>query len=86
MPQVLSLFISVYPYPWGYGAWRRGCLLWPGRNSGVLVSVCILAQNIMTKKKFGRKRFIQLILSHCCSSPKEVKTGTQTEQELGGKN
>jgi hypothetical protein len=37
----------------------------------------------MTKKHLGRKGFIQLTLPHCCSSPKEVKTGTQTGQEAG---
>jgi hypothetical protein len=35
----------------------------------------------MTKKHLGRKEFIQLTLPHCCSSPKEVRTGTQTGQE-----
>jgi hypothetical protein len=37
----------------------------------------------MTKKHLGRKGFIQLTLPHCCSSPKEVRTGTQTDQEAG---
>jgi hypothetical protein len=32
--------------------------------------------NIMTKE-LGRKGFIQLTLPYCCSSPKEVRTGTQ---------
>jgi hypothetical protein len=31
----------------------------------------------------GRKEFIQLTLPHCCSSPKEVRTGTQAGQEAG---
>jgi hypothetical protein len=31
----------------------------------------------------GRKGFIQLTLSHCCSSPKEVGIGTQAGQEAG---
>jgi hypothetical protein len=35
----------------------------------------------MTRKQLGRKGFIQLILSHCCSSLKEVRTGTQASQE-----
>ena len=39
--------------------------------------------NIMTKKHLGRKGFIQLTLPHCCSSPKEVRTGTQAGQEAG---
>jgi len=31
----------------------------------------------------GRKGFIQLTLPHCCSSPKEVRFGTQAGQEAG---
>jgi hypothetical protein len=34
----------------------------------------------MTKKQLGRKGFIQLTLPCCCSSLKEVRTGTQTGQ------
>jgi len=49
----------------------------------VLVRVSIPAQSIMTKKQLGRKGFIQLTLPHCCSSPKEVRTGTQAGQETG---
>jgi hypothetical protein len=30
-----------------------------------------------------RKGFIQLTLPCCCSSPKEVRTGTQPRQEAG---
>jgi hypothetical protein len=37
--------------------------------------------NIMTKSKLGRKGFIWLTLPYCCSSPKEVRTGTQAGQE-----
>jgi len=29
----------------------------------------------------GRKGFIHLTFPHCCSSPKEVGTGTHTDQE-----
>jgi hypothetical protein len=36
------------------------------------------------QQTMGRKKFIRL--THCCSSPKEVKTGTQAEQEAGGKS
>jgi hypothetical protein len=39
--------------------------------------------NIMTKKQVEKKGFIQLILTHCCSAPKEVRTGTQAGQEAG---
>ena len=35
----------------------------------------------MIKKQVGRKEFIQLMLPHHSSSMKEVRTGTQTEQE-----
>jgi hypothetical protein len=37
----------------------------------------------MTKKQLGRKGFIRLILPYCCSSSKEVRTGTQAGQEAG---
>jgi len=37
----------------------------------------------MTKKKLGRKGFIQLTFPHCCSSLKEVRTGTQAGQGAG---
>ena len=37
----------------------------------------------MTKKQVGRKVFIELILSHCSSSLKEIRTGTQAGQEAG---
>jgi hypothetical protein len=49
----------------------------------VLVRVSIPGQNIMTKKQLGRKGFIQLTLLRSCSSPKEVRTGTQAGQEAG---
>jgi hypothetical protein len=35
----------------------------------------------MTKKQV--EGFIQLTLPHCCSSPKEVRTGIQAGQEAG---
>jgi hypothetical protein len=37
----------------------------------------------MTKKQLGRKGFIQLTLPYCCSSPKEIRTGTLAGQEAG---
>jgi hypothetical protein len=37
----------------------------------------------MTKKQVGRKGFIQFTFPHCCSSLKEVRTGTQAGQEAG---
>jgi hypothetical protein len=36
----------------------------------------------MTKKQLGGVVVIQLTLSYCCSSPKEVRTGTQAGQEV----
>jgi hypothetical protein len=39
--------------------------------------------NIMTKKQLGRKGFIRLTFPHCCSSLKEVRTGTQAGQGAG---
>jgi hypothetical protein len=39
--------------------------------------------NIMTKEQLGRKGFIQLTLPHCCSSLKEIRTGTQAGQGAG---
>jgi hypothetical protein len=43
-------------------------------------------QNYDQKRKLGRKGFIQLILPHCYSSPKEVRIGTQTGQGPGGRS
>jgi hypothetical protein len=38
----------------------------------------------MTKKQAGGKKgSIQLTFLHCCSSPKEVRTETQADQEAG---
>jgi hypothetical protein len=37
----------------------------------------------MTKKQVGEERVFQLTLPYCCSSPKEVSTGTQASQEAG---
>jgi hypothetical protein len=55
------------------------------RKTLCLFMVCIPAQSIRTKKKVGvpRKEFVWLTLPHCCSSPKEVRTGTHIGQELG---
>jgi hypothetical protein len=49
----------------------------------VLVRVFIPAQTSWPRSKLGRKGFIRLTLPHCCSSPKEVRTGTQAGQEAG---
>jgi hypothetical protein len=37
----------------------------------------------MTKNQDGRKGFIQLTFPYFCSFPKEVRTGSQTDQEAG---
>jgi hypothetical protein len=49
----------------------------------VLVKVSIPAQTSWPRSKLGRKGFIRLTLPHCCSSSKEIRTGTQTGQEAG---
>jgi hypothetical protein len=49
----------------------------------VLLRVSIPAQTSRPRSKLGRKGFIWLTLPHCCSSPKEVRTGTQAGQEAG---
>ena len=51
--------------------------------STVLVRLSILAQTSCPRSKLGRKSFIQLTCLHCCSSPKEVRTGTQAGREAG---
>jgi hypothetical protein len=65
---------------------QRRCAV--ARLAASKVRVCLsqgfyFCTNIMTKKQLKRKGFIRLTLSHCCSSPKEVRTGTQTGQEAG---
>jgi hypothetical protein len=49
----------------------------------VLIMVSIPAQTSGPRSKLGRKGFIQLTFPHCCSSSKEVRTGTQAGQEAG---
>jgi hypothetical protein len=44
------------------------------------------ATNIMTKMKLRRKEIIWLMNPHHCSSSKEVRTGTQTRLDLGGRS
>ena len=57
--------------------WR---IAWPD----VLCSVSISTS--WPRIKLLRTGFIQLTRPQCCSSPKEVRTGTHTGQELGGRN
>ena len=49
-----------------------------------LVRVSIPTQTSWPRSKLGRKGFILPILPHCCSSPKDFRTGTQASQETGG--
>ena len=53
------------------------------KENPVSYRVSIPAQTSWSRSKLGKKGFIQLILPHCCSSPKEVRTGTQAGQEAG---
>ena len=41
------------------------------------------SQTSRTRSKLGRKGIIGPTFPHCCSSPKEVRTGTQAGQEAG---
>ena len=50
---------------------------------GVLVRVSIPAQTSWPRNKLGKKGFIHLTLPHCCSSPREVRTGIQVGQDAG---
>jgi hypothetical protein len=64
---------------------RTNTLWWfkyagPG-NGMVLVRVSIPAQTSCPRSKLERKGFIRLTLPCCCSSPREVRTGTQAGQE-----
>jgi hypothetical protein len=52
-------------------------------RESVLVRVSIPVQTSWPRSKLGRKGFIRLTLPYCCSSPKEVRTGTQAGQEAG---
>ena len=63
----------------------------PETYGGPLIQALCLSQgfysctSIVTKKQVGEERVysIQLTLPSCYSSPKEVRTGTQTGQEEG---
>ena len=37
----------------------------------------------MTKKQVGEERVYSAYYAHCCSSPKDVRTGTQAGQGAG---
>ena len=55
-------------------------------NTPVLLSwsgfLC-LYKTSWPRSKLGTNGFIRLTLPHCCSSPREVRTGTQAGQEAG---
>jgi hypothetical protein len=75
-PLINCLCSSKYALP---HSWTRDWL----NSVGVLVRVSIPAQTSRPRNKLERKGFIQLTLPNCCSSPKEVRTGTQAGQEAG---
>jgi len=68
------------------------CNLWMTFSSGsapkffsvfpaIVARVFIPAQTSWPSIKLVRKGFIQLTLAHCCSAPKELRTGTQAGKE-----
>jgi hypothetical protein len=58
-----------------------------GHLLDVLVRVSAAARKHHDQKnKLGRKGFIHLTLPYCCLSTKEVRTGTQSGQEPGGRS
>jgi len=40
-------------------------------------------RKIISTKQLGRKGFIRLTLPHCCSSMKEIRTGTKAGKKAG---
>lgn len=52
----------------------------------VLIRVSIAVMRHHDKNKLGREGLIQLTLPHHCLLLKEVRTGTQAEQEPGGRS
>jgi hypothetical protein len=59
-------------------------LIFPVAGLLATVLVFLLLHKISwPRSKLRRKGFIPLILPHCCSLPKEVRTGTQAGQEAG---
>ena len=86
----LETWLVGYSQGW---SWRMEGLFYSTYLSGdnliehalddVLVTISVSAQTSWPRSKFWRKGFIQLTLPHCCSSPREVRTGTQAGQEAG---
>jgi len=54
-----------------------------GTLGSVLVRVPIPAQHHDQEPSWGGKGLFSSHFPHCCSSPKEVRTGTQAGQEAG---
>jgi hypothetical protein len=54
-----------------------------GIGNPVVLGFLFLHKHHDLRSKLGRKGFTQLKLPYCCSSPKEVRTGTQAGQEAG---
>lgn len=50
----------------------------------ILVKVSIAAKKPQPNSKLGRKEFIWLPVTYCCSFLKEIRTRTQTGQNPGG--
>ncbi|EDL28893.1 mCG140641, partial [Mus musculus] len=56
------------------------------RKNCILNWFVFLHKTPWPSRKLERKGFIQLKLPHCCDSPKEVRIGTHTRQDLGGRS
>jgi hypothetical protein len=81
--QPRSLFVQLsLPMQNGNKFWAHSELEMCSKGN-VLVRVSISAQTSWPRHKLGRKGFIQLTLPHCCSSPKEVWSGTPAGQKAG---
>jgi hypothetical protein len=52
----------------------------------VLVRVAMAVMKHHDQSTLEREGLIRLLLPQHCSSLKEIRTGTQTEQEPGGRN
>jgi hypothetical protein len=64
---------------WGRGTWYLQRYFSPS----VFLRVSIPAQTSWPRSKLGRKGLFNLHFPRCCWSPKDVRTGTQADQEAG---
>ena len=80
--------MSVLSSNWGVGRYHQELFGTKEGKMGGLVRVCIAAKKQYDQKNNkGRKGLIQrTLLWHCCSLPKEVRTGTQAGKERGGRS